>query len=399
MMNKAFKFRMYPNQEQAVLFAKTFGCVRFIYNKMLADKMAHYERTKKNLYCYPSQYKAEFNWLKEVDSLALVGAYNALTAAYNNFFRNPKKVGFPHFKSKHKGHNSYTTNLIKGSGNVTLSDEGLKLPKVGSVKIKQHRQVPQNYTLKSVTVSQTPAGKYYASILYEYEANIIPVEPVKFVGLDFSMKQLYVSSDGQLAAYPRFYRQSLEKLAREQRKLSRRQKGGKNRGKQRLMVARLHERIANQRLDFLHKQSRQITNANDAVCVEDLDMKAMSQALNFGKSVSDNGWGMFVNMLVYKLAEQGKQLVKIDKWFPSSKTCSVCGRVKEELPLSARAYVCECGAILDRDLNAAINIKNEGLRILASQVSNRGTHGVSSVNILPLGGSSQEAPTSNAVRR
>jgi putative transposase len=362
-LNKAYKFRLYPNREQIILFAKTFGCVRFVYNRMLADKIKHYEQTKENLYCYPSQYKAEFAWLKEVDSLALVGAYNGLTAAYNNFFRNPGKVGFPKFKSKHKNHNSYTTNLV--NGNISLADGYLKLPKAGKVRIKQHRRVPEGYQLKSVTVSQTPSGKYYASILYEYEAEIVPVTPETAVGLDFSMKELYVSSDGDLAAYPRYYRQALDKLAKEQRKLARRTKGGKNRNKQRLKVARLHEHIANQRADFLHKQSRRIANAYDTVCVEDLNMRDMSQALNFGKSVSDNSWGMFVSMLSYKLEEQGKQLVKIDKWYPSSKTCSSCGAVKTDLPLSERTYHCECGFVCDRDINAAINIKHEGLRLSA----------------------------------
>jgi putative transposase len=328
---------------------------------MLADKIEHYKATEQLLRTTPAQYKAEFEWLREVDSLALANAQLHLEGAYRNFFRD-KSVGFPKFKSKHKSHNSYTTNFV--SGNITLADGYLRLPKVGKVKIKQHRQIPTGYTLKSVTVSQTPSGKYYAAILYEYETDIIPVEPKNAVGLDFSMKELYVSSDGGFAAYPRFYRQSLEKLTKEQRKLSRRQKGGKNRDKQRLEVARLHEHIANQRADFLHKQSRQIANAYDAVCVEDLDMKAMSQALRFGKSVSDNGWGMFVSMLSYKLAGQGKQLVKIDKWYPSSKTCSSCGSVKDELPLPERTYRCGCGFVGDRDVNAAVNIKNEGLRLL-----------------------------------
>ena len=362
-MNKAYKFRLYPNNAQMTMFAKTFGCCRFIYNRMLADKKEHYEQTKQNLYCYPSQYKAEFEWLKEVDSLALVGAYNGLTAAYNNFFRNPGNIGFPKFKSKHHGHNSYTTNLV--NGNIALADGYLKLPKLGKVKIKQHRQIPESWMLKSVTVSQTPSGKYFASILYEYEADIVPVILETAVGLDFSMKELFVSSGGDFAAYPHYYRQTLDKLAKEQRKLAHRTKGGKNRNKQRLKVARLHEHIANQRADFLHKQSRRIANAYDAVCVEDLNMRDMARALNFSKSVSDNGWGMFVNMLSYKLADQGKQLIKIDKWYPSSKTCSHCGKVKDDLPLSERVYHCDCGFVCDRDINAAINIKHEGLRLSA----------------------------------
>jgi putative transposase len=330
---------------------------------MLADKIKHYKATEQLLKTTPAQYKAEFEWLREVDSLALANAQLHLEGAYRNFFRD-KSVGFPKFKSKHKSHNSYTTNFV--SGNITLADGYLRLPKVGKVKIKQHRQIPTGYTLKSVTVSQTPSGKYYAAILYEYETDIIPVEPIAVIGLDFSMKELFVASDGDRADYPRFYRIALEKLTKEQRKLSHMQKGGNNRNKQRIKVARLHEHVANQRKDFLHKQSRRITNACDAVCIEDLNMKSMSQSLNFGKSVSDNGWGMFRTMLTYKLAEQGKQLAVIDKWFPSSKTCSKCGKVKENLELSERIYCCECGFVCDRDVNAATNIRNEGLRLITA---------------------------------
>ena len=321
-MNKAYKFRIYPNSEQQVLFGKTFGCVRFIYNKMLEDKITHYETTKRNLKTTPAQYKSEFEWLREVDSLALANAQLHLEAAYKNFFRD-KGTGFPKFKSKHSGHNSYTTNLV--NGNIELGGGYVKLPKAGKVRVKQHRQVPKDYVLKAVTVSKSPTGKYHVSMLYEYEANVQPVQPENIAGLDFSMQELYVSSDGETPKYPRFYRQAQERLAKEQRKLSGRKKGGKNREKQKLKVARLHEKIANQRKDFLHKQSKQIANAYDAVAIEDLDMKGMSQALNFGKSVADNGWGMFTGFLGYKLTEQGKNLVKIGKYFPSSRLCHVCG--------------------------------------------------------------------------
>jgi len=329
---------------------------------MLADKISHYESTGKMLYCYPSQYKKEYPWLHEVDSLALVGAYNGLQSAYKNFFRD-KKIGFPKFKSKHRGHNSYTTNLI--NSNIALNDGYLKLPKLGQVKIKQHRQIPCGYILKSVTLSLTPSCKYFASLLYEYEADIKLVKPVKILGLDFSMSELYIDNNGERPEYPHPYRNAQTKLAKEQRKLSRRKKGGSNYRKQKLKVARLHERIANQRKDFLHKQSRQIINACDAVILEDLNMKAMSQALHFGKSVSDNGWGAFTQMLDYKLKDQGKRLVKISKWYPSSKLCYNCGVVKTELSLSERIYRCECGFTIDRDVNASMNIREEGLRLLA----------------------------------
>ena len=391
--NKAFKFRLYPNKEQQVLLAKTFGCVRFVYNRMLADKINHYEGTGQALQTTPAQYKKAFPWLKEVDSLALCNAQLHLQAAYKNFFQN-EKTGFPKFKSKHRGSNSYTTNLV--NGNITLADGFLKLPKLSKIKIKQHRQIPQGYQLKSVTVSRMPSGNYFASLLYEYNMEITAKVPTDVLGLDFSMGQLYVDSNGGNPSYPQPYRRAQEQLAKEQRKLSRRKKGGANYRRQKRKVARLHEHIANQRKDFLHKQSRQIANAWDMVCVEDLNMRGMSQALNFGKSVSDNGWGMFVQMLEYKLEEQGKHFVKIDRWLPSSKACSSCGAVKDALPLSIRTYRCDCGYICDRDLNAALNIEQMGQHLCAELFSNRGTHGDRLVNISPWGERSQEAPASNA---
>lgn len=331
---------------------------------MLDDKIKHYEATKEKLNNTPAQYKTEFEWLKEVDSLALANAQMNLQTAYNNFFRD-KIIGFPKFKSKKNNHHSYTTNCV--TNNIKLQDGYLVLPKLKAVKIKQHRAIPQGYKLKSVTVSKTPTGKYFASILFEYEQNITPITLQSFVGLDFSMKELYVASDGSSACYPRYYCLALDKLAKEQRKLSKMQKGSNNRNKQRIQVARLHEKVANQRKDFLHKLSRQITNVYDCVCVENLNMQDMSQSLNFGKSVTDNSFGAFVTMLDYKLTEHGKRLIKIDKWFPSSKTCSCCGSVKDSLSLAERTYKCEvCGAKLDRDYNASINIKNEGMRLASA---------------------------------
>ena len=362
-MNKAYKFRIYPNAEQQIILAKTFGCVRFIYNQMLSDKINHYEETKQKLNNTPAQYKSKFPWLKEVDSLALANAQMNLQTAYNSFFRNTK-IGFPKFKSKKSKRRSYTTNCV--NGNISIDNGFLKLPKVGLVKLKQHRLILSNYKLKSVTISQTPSGKYYASVLFEYENQIQEQELHDFLGLDFSMHGLYKDSNGNEPAYPRYYRQAEERLKREQRKLSLMQKGSKNRSKQRIKVANLHEKVANQRKDFLHKQSRQIANAYDCVCIENLDMKAMSQSLNFGKSVADDGWGMFVTFLKYKLEETGKRLVKVNKFFASSQICNVCGYKNTATKnLSIRAWDCpECGAHHDRDINAAINIRNEGMRLV-----------------------------------
>ena len=362
-MNKAYKFRIYPNAEQQIILAKTFGCVRFIYNQMLSDKINYYEETKQKLNNTPAQYKSKFPWLKEVDSLALANAQMNLQTAYNSFFRNTK-IGFPKFKSKKSNRRSYTTNCV--NGNISIDNGFLKLPKVGLVKLKQHRLILSNYKLKSVTISQTPSGKYYASVLFEYENQIQEQELHDFLGLDFSMHGLYKDSNGNEPAYPRYYRQAEERLKREQRKLSLMQKGSKNRSKQRIKVANLHEKVANQRKDFLHKQSRQIANAYDCVCIENLDMKAMSQSLNFGKSVADDGWGMFVTFLKYKLEETGKRLVKVNKFFASSQICNVCGYKNTATKnLSIRAWDCpECGAHHNRDINAAINIRNEGMRLV-----------------------------------
>ena len=364
-MNKAYKFRIYPNAEQQTMLTKTFGCVRFIYNRMLSDKIKYYEEMKQKLNNTPARYKKEFEWLKEVDSLALANAQMNLQTAYGNFFKSPK-TGFPKFKSKKSNRRSYTTNCV--NGNISIDSGYIKLPKVGTVKLKQHRNIPVDYKLKSVTVSQTPSGKYYASVLFEYENQVQLIEPHSFLGLDFSMHELYKDSNGNEPCYPRYYRQAENRLAREQRKLSKMQKGSNNRNKQRIKVAMLHEKVANQRKDFLHKQSRQIANAYDCICIENLDMKAMSQSLNFGKSVSDNGWGMFVAYLKYKLRDIGKQLIKVDKFFASSQICSICGYKNTGTKnLSVRAWDCpQCGSHHDRDINAATNIKNEGMRTVTA---------------------------------
>lgn len=362
-MNKAYKFRIYPNAEQKEMLAKTFGCVRFIYNKMLADKIEHYKNTGKKLNNTPAQYKKEFEWLKEVDSLALTNAQLNLQTAYNNFFRS-KSVGFPKFKSKKSNHRSYTTNYT--NGNIKLIDGCIVLPKLGKVKIKQHRNIQADYKLKSVTVSQSPSGKYFVSILFEYDSVITKKEPKTFLGLDYSMHELYMDSNGNEPCYPKYYRNAEKRLKREQRKLSKMQKGSKNRDKQRKRVAILHEKIANQRKDFLHKLSRQIANVYDCVCIENLNMKAISQSLNFGKSVHDNGWGMFTTYLKYKLEDIGKQLVKVDKFFASSQVCNVCGyKNTDTKKLSIREWDCpNCKTHHNRDVNAAINIRNEGMRLV-----------------------------------
>ena len=372
-MNKAYKYRIYPNAEQEILINKTFGCVRFVYNKMLANRKEVYEQfkddkdaLKQQKYLLPADFKKEFEWLKEVDSLALANAQLNLQTACKNFFRD-KSRGFPKFKSKHHDRKSYTTNNQGGTIRL-IDDKTIRLPKLKDVRIKLHRQLPKDAVMKSATISKTPTGKYHISVLVEYEANVAPVAPIieTVLGLDYSSKTLFVDSQANNADYPKFYRQAERKLKKAQRKLSKRQKGSKNREKQRHKVAKLHEKAANQRKDFLHKLSRQIANTYSAIAIEDLNMRGMAQSLNLGKSVNDNGFGMLKTFLAYKLAEQGKQLVVIDKWFPSSKMCRFCNNENKELTLADRTWTCiHCGAELDRDINAAINIKNEGCRMLS----------------------------------
>lgn len=315
-MNKAYRYRLYPTIEQKIMFAKTFGCARFIYNKMLGDRLDYYKETGKRLNNTPAQYKKEFPWLKEVDSLALANAQINLNKAYNNFWSNRKHFGKPSFKSKKTGHASYSTNNQHGS--VRIEGNKVKLPKIGWVKLCLHRLLMENSTIKTVTISKTPSGKYYISILVEYENQILPIIPKNFLGLDFAMHGLYVASDEDNADYPNFLREAENRLVKAQRKLSKRQKGSRNRDKQRLRVAVLHEKIANQRRDFLHKKARYLADRYDVIGIEDISVKAMAKRkkggkFSFGKSISDNGWSMFTSMLEYKLAWQGKQLIKIDK--------------------------------------------------------------------------------------
>ena len=329
---------------------------------MLADKMEHYKKEKKMLRNTPASYKKEYPWLKEVDSLALANVQMHLESAFRKFFREPS-AGFPRFKSKKSSRKSYTTNVV--NGNIFLEGKYLKLPKMTVIRIKLHRPISEKWKLKSVTVSREPSGKYFASLLFCSENQTAEKRPAeKFIGIDFAMQGLCVFSTGESANYPMFYRNTEKKLAREQRKLSRCQKGSQNYKKQKKRVALCHEKIRNQRKDFQHKLSRRIADQYDVVAVEDIDMKAMSQCMHFGKSVMDNSYGKFRELLEYKLTWRGKKLVRVDRFFPSSKKCCKCGSVKKELKLSDRVYLCRCGNRIDRDLNAAINIREEARRML-----------------------------------
>lgn len=363
------KYRLYPNKEQETYFAKCFGCVCFVYNHMLWEKQEYYKETGKNIRITPAKYKKEFPWLKEVDSLALANAQLHLETAYKNFFRNPD-AGFPKFKSKHGSRESYTTNVV--NGNIYLEGTYLRLPKVGKVKLRIHRNVEEGCRLKSVTISKESTGKYYAALLYQCACieNQVHEDKIENVlGIDFAMHGMAVFSDGTKADYPMYYRQAEKKLAREQRKLSKCQKGSCNYQKQKVRLARAHEKIRNQRSDFQHKLSHRLSEEYDVIAVESLNMKGMSHALKFGKSTMDNGYGRFLNQLAYKMERNGKKLIKIDRFYPSSKRCSCCGKIKTDQKLSDRVYRCSCGNIMDRDLNAAINIRDEAIRILGIGVS------------------------------
>lgn len=373
MANKAYKYRIYPTDAQRILFAKTFGCCRKVWNLMLADKQAYYRENHKILQTTPARYKKTYPYLKEVDSLALANVQLQLNAAYKNCYSDHNAEP-PKFKSKHRSRKSYTTN--NQNGTVAVFEKGIRLPKTGLVKAVIHRKADPSWKLKSATVSQDSAGGYYCSVLYEYESGTpaIPVsDHMEAIGLDYKSDGLYMDSDGHCAAMPKYFRENQRKLARAQRVLSRRtgsRKGepkSRNWLKQQKKVNLIYRHAANERCDFLHKTSAAIAKRYDVVCIETLDMKGMSnKSFGNGKATMDNGYGMFVRMLDYKLRERGKSLVRIDKWYPSSQLCHTCGH-RQKMPLIKRTYICpECGMVLDRDINAAINIRAEGMRIILS---------------------------------
>ena len=373
-MNKAIKYRVYPSDEQAVMFAKTFGCCRKIWNLMLADKIACYEETKSFGKQTPAMYKKDYPFLKEVDSLALANVQLNLQSAIKNCFDRSRKKqnGFPKFKSAKHSRKSYTTNNQKGTVAI-IDDKYIKLPKIGKVKAVIHRQPEADWTVKSVTVSQESDGKYYASILFTFDRIINNVAiSDNVLGLDYASDGLYTDSNGKKGTSHKYYIESHKKLAKEQRRLSRKVGSKKNQTKsnnyikQLHKVNKIHRHITNQRIDNLHKLSTEIANQYDVVCVESLDMKAMSnKGFGNGKATLDNGYGLFLNMLEYKLYDRGKYFIKVDKWFPSSQICNHCGTVHTEMKdLSIRTMRCDCGLTMNRDYNAALNIKKEGLRLL-----------------------------------
>lgn len=357
-MLKAYKYRIYPNQEQKIYLAKTFGCVRFIYNQMLADRIKSYEENKdldiKNIkYLTPAQYKTEFPWLKEVDSLALANAQLNLDKAYKNFFRD-KSVGFPKFKSKKTNYHSFTTNNQKGT--VYIENGYIKIPKLKSmIKIKQHRQFEG--LIKSCTISQVPSGKYFVSILVETEIKQLPKLDRK-IGIDVGLKEFAICSDGERYENPKWLRKSEKRLKQLQKDLSRKKKGSRNRAKARLKIAKLHEKIANQRKDYLQKLSSKIINENQVIILEDLKVSNMLKNHKLAKAISEVSWSEFRTIVEYKANWYGREIIIAPSNYASSQLCSECGNKSSQTKdLSCRTYHCQiCGLEIDRDYNASLNL-------------------------------------------
>lgn len=372
LMFKAYRYRLLPTARQIELFEKTFGCVRKVYNLMLSDRIETYKRHLKTgekiKLPTPAKYKLEHPYLKEVDSLALSNAQLNLNKAYKQFFKKPT-AGYPKWKSRKNPVQSYTTNNQKGTIAI-VDDRYLKLPKMDPVRIKLHRQ-PKGL-IKSATISRTASGKYHVSIMCETEVKQKP-KTGSVIGIDLGLTHFLVLSDATKIPNPRFLAKTEYKLVQAQRKLSRRAHAAKRDGrlladsrnyqKQRMIVARLHEQIANQRNDFLNKLSTNLVNNHDVIVVESLNIKGLVQNHRLARSLHDASWSRFLSKLFYKAEWYGKQIIQIGRWFPSSQICSACGHRDGKKALAIREWNCpSCGMHHDRDVNASLNIEAEGIR-------------------------------------
>mgnify|MGYP003318740022 CR=1 FL=1 len=361
MIQRAYQFRIYPNASQKEFFAKCFGCVRFFYNRALDEKIQYYKEYGKTIRITPAKYKQDFEFLKEVDSLALANAQLDLEQGYKNFFRNNAR--FPKYKSK-KNEQSYTTNNQGGNVKFTSNDKYITIPKCKCIRVRKHRNFIG--TIKSVTIRKTCDEKYYISLLVEEDASFAFEQSKNSIGIDLGIKDIAVDSNGKKYENPKFLDKSLAKLQYEERKLSHMQKGSKNRNKQRIKLAKIHRHITNQRKDFFHKLSYKLVKENQLIAVENLKVKDMEQNKNISRSIFGAGWSKFIEMLEYKSKWYGRTFIKVDTYFPSSQICSCCGYQNPKIKnLSIRSWTCpSCGNKHDRDVNAAKNILLEAIRIL-----------------------------------
>lgn len=363
-MLRATRIRLYPNETQQVNLARQFGCARWAWNEALAETLRIYRETGKGLGYHAMTVrlpalKKDHPWLAEANAQVLQQSLRNLSRAFVNFFE--RRARYPRFKSKH-GPQS-----IQFPQDVALNGSNrIKLPKIGWLKCIVHR--PIEGRIKTVTVTRTQAGRYFASILAEDDAALPPVSTDgKAIGIDLGLTDFAVTSDGSKFANPRHLAKAERNLKRKQRKLSRKQKGSNSRNKARVIVARAHERVSNARRDWLHKLSRRLVNENQVIAVEDLCIKAMVRSPTLSKSISDAGWRMFTRMLEYKASWSGKAFIRIGRFFPSSKACSSCGTISDKMPLNVRRWTCpNCETAHDRDVNAAINIRGEALRLMAA---------------------------------
>ena len=369
----ALVYRIYPTEKQKELIEKTFGCTRFVYNQLLTIQEERYNNGDKHLSFFDmckhcnQVLKKEYEWLREVDKCSLDNALLNLNNAYQRFFKKLSK--HPKYKSKHHSQKSYTTNCTKR--NIKIFENKIQLPKLGKIKAIIHRLPEPDWVLKSATLKQLSDDSYQVSIKFQYEkeVSLLQITEETTVGLDYKSDGLYMDNNGNSPNMNHYYRLSQDNLTKRQRKLRHKVVGSNNYNKQIKKVNKVYRHIANQKKDFLHKESTKIAKMYNCVCIEDLNMRVMSnKGFGNGKATMDNGYGMFIVMLDYKLSNKGGKLVKVDKWFPSSQICNCCGVIHPEMKIKNKnkhEYLnCDCGYKEQRDINAAKNIKFEGLRVL-----------------------------------